>query len=1480
MMSLRASTKNVKALKFIHDNAANEQKAVSAMRDRVRKRLPVDKDFADSYAGQIASGLGQLTNLPIYVGASAVGGAAAAGTAGAVMTVGQLWQEGKDEYKATMKKQGKPYNEAEADQAAMQYVAVAAPLEVIADYTIIGKFLKSKVAKKLTIGEVIKEGTKTFISEGSTEGMQQAWSNYVAKVETGYDPKRPYTQGVLDSFVVGGFVGGIAGAGGTIVQPTEPAGVAAGPRSNVVIGPVSPEGSMTGAAAQMGKGEAPFTPQVARAAARLTPTGTEEAAKVSAPDIQAKQARVAEIDKQIDKEFDPEKKATLLNEAIQLSAEIDEAQKAAPPSKETEAPSKEAKLPSEPAAKTAPIEPTEEVKQTKSNTIRDKQGRKAEVVKEEKGGKLTVEWEDGTQSHVNESEVKRRKTEETVYKNSVQLVPLGEEGVSVYHYDSNGKKTSKDFDSENEAAQHAVKVANDNNLSGYKNTSDKFVRLAGTPVETTTTTEPVVAAEEPAVKEPAEQPVSPQPGVVAPPGTVATTAPVTAEPVAAAKKPIGLIQRGKNRAKQLLLKNADKVTKRKINSKRYDLESISNTEAESRLMNMVIDGKPVSQHLDDYGFNHLAPVELWHPAKGSGDATVGIRFDFGTKTAAFEINVRDFISELESIGDPAARSQYFHDMVSEEQVHAADHVRMVNDYNKLSPNAKAQYEDKATRRGSNGGFDAFVQDSYAAIAKRLKAKSRGLSKDQQRNMAQVLVDAINTYKVSQEISPTKSDIEDAGGYVGNPEGVYDWLAKDAMGKDAALMAEVVRMAKQHEMQGRISEDTLAQIYHPVQKWFRDRITSINNMLDDVFGGRETPEAQAIYDVFKPELNQIQKVLNEVAAKVSKVPYIEALPEGSKELAAFIGNTQLTKDENGVHQPQHHLSFRDTRRSSNGLGNHVGTAMAAATNNGSTNTPVHVRIENPAMMPDMDWNDPAAVANELRNRGHITSSAYALIAQNGATHTLIRQAMQAKGFDGIAYVNDKEGLRKLMPKEAEAWINEADITHPNQPNMPNTIILHNGKVIGQGETAQRAINDAKSRLTSMPHAIDYSYILFDKNQIKSARGNKVKGKATGGNQRTKKAEEKSLEARIVEMHNQTGGSSINPAYDDVTELDAYSVEVYPEITMIIPGPVLVEQDIIDLQNKMREEGIELDTPDLSIGTWVNAKTGNSEIGVSALIGDLRAAVELGQQFGQEAIWYHGGIGSLIFIQGVQPGVLNLPSLGERHGFVAGKKITGQVSSVFPVFKPRISDPYSFNIGNLPPGKIESVPILSDAEIIASAKRGKDWKDWYTTFDNYMRWLTAKNPEYRPLYAWWFAATSPHNLVGANITASMKAFRNFVVTGDPAIPGPGMKGFMKTHWPNLRRATGLPSQAVKEPTAVGGGIIGGGIGLTGGKVPEFAPALLNDPYAIAVDMHVASVLFGTENPPNGRGSRDRWQSCGYLSGWDGTLQRFKQPCSRTI
>ena len=36
------------------------------------------------------------------------------------------------------------------------------------------------------------------------------------------------------------------------------------------------------------------------------------------------------------------------------------------------------------------------------------------------------------------------------------------------------------------------------------------------------------------------------------------------------------------------------------------------------------------------------------------------------------------------------------------------------------------------------------------------------------------------------------------------------------------------------------------------------------------------------------------------------------------------------------------------------------------------------------------------------------------------------------------------------------------------------------------------------------------------------------------------------------------------------------------------------------------------------------------------------------------------------------------------------------------------------------------------------------------------------------------------------------------------------------------------------------------ISGLKVSEYTPALFGDPTAMAIDMHVANVLFGTNNP----------------------------------
>jgi hypothetical protein len=202
----RTGLKDKPVFKEIYKNAVDQRDELAAMRERVNTRFPVDKDFQDTF-GSVFSGLGQLTNMPLYV----VPGV------GEATTLGGLWQEAKDDYKQTVKEKGLPYDEAQADKAALQYLTAGGFLEIAADKLLIGRFLKSAGAKKWTIDKTLEEGSKSFLSEGTTEGAQQAWLNFVAANKGGYDakpydPNRPIGKDVGESFLVGGLVG----AGGTV----------------------------------------------------------------------------------------------------------------------------------------------------------------------------------------------------------------------------------------------------------------------------------------------------------------------------------------------------------------------------------------------------------------------------------------------------------------------------------------------------------------------------------------------------------------------------------------------------------------------------------------------------------------------------------------------------------------------------------------------------------------------------------------------------------------------------------------------------------------------------------------------------------------------------------------------------------------------------------------------------------------------------------------------------------------------------------------------------------------------------------------------------------------------------------------------------------------------------------------------------------------------------------------------------------------
>ena len=203
--------------------AGEQRKAMTEMRESVRQGLPVDKDFEQAFVGQALQGVGQLLNVPLYV----VPGV------GEAMTAGQLYQEGYEDYAQTQKKNGLPVDPAAADRAAWKYMAGGAPMEILGDRLIFGKFFKAAKKGGLKAGDVVKAAGQIAASEGTTETGQQFWLNAVAKHFEGYEPDRPLTENLLTSFLVGSTVGLVGGAGshtlGAKTAPAPPAAPEAAP---------------------------------------------------------------------------------------------------------------------------------------------------------------------------------------------------------------------------------------------------------------------------------------------------------------------------------------------------------------------------------------------------------------------------------------------------------------------------------------------------------------------------------------------------------------------------------------------------------------------------------------------------------------------------------------------------------------------------------------------------------------------------------------------------------------------------------------------------------------------------------------------------------------------------------------------------------------------------------------------------------------------------------------------------------------------------------------------------------------------------------------------------------------------------------------------------------------------------------------------------------------------------------------------------
>lgn len=174
--------------------------------EQVRRALPVDPAVEQSFGGQVIQGIGQIAAQGVAAAATGPLAPLTLAASGA----GQLFEEGyQDQIRSGA-------NEETAKENAWKYTASSLPLEYLADAAVVGGLFrgipKRLLTKGMTVGDAAKEVAKyvavTSQLEGGTEAAQQMILNTLA-----VDPNRKLSDGVLDSYLIGATVGGIAGGG-------------------------------------------------------------------------------------------------------------------------------------------------------------------------------------------------------------------------------------------------------------------------------------------------------------------------------------------------------------------------------------------------------------------------------------------------------------------------------------------------------------------------------------------------------------------------------------------------------------------------------------------------------------------------------------------------------------------------------------------------------------------------------------------------------------------------------------------------------------------------------------------------------------------------------------------------------------------------------------------------------------------------------------------------------------------------------------------------------------------------------------------------------------------------------------------------------------------------------------------------------------------------------------------------------------------
>jgi diguanylate cyclase (GGDEF)-like protein len=190
-----------------------------------------------------------------------------------------------------------------------------------------------------------------------------------------------------------------------------------------------------------------------------------------------------------------------------------------------------------------------------------------------------------------------------------------------------------------------------------------------------------------------------------------------------------------------------------------------------------------------------------------------------------------------------------------------------------------------------------------------------------------------------------------------------------------------------------------------------------------------------------------------------------------------------------------------------IGFHFGTALAAndvtdshtATYYGDPTSeipariiPAYLAIKKPLRLPDLEDWAPPELLSQLEDLGVITEQEREDTGHDEVTAEWIREKLEAKGYDGIVYRNQTEGLQRdrrvsrygLKAERSPDWWTE------QHPAEIWAVRADDGRLAGTGKTRAEAMADAKAKIKAGKfERTEDSWIALRPEQIKSAIGNR-------------------------------------------------------------------------------------------------------------------------------------------------------------------------------------------------------------------------------------------------------------------------------------------------------------------------------------------------------------------------------------------------------